>query len=187
MFLESQDNFYQNFFWFGRRSTRLFYNCFVTYCFWQISFSNIDFNPTKMSSTWKMNKKLLHFPANNACIFYVILSAFALSIGGIIYIFLRPSEYVFFGWIRAVGLDNLFNAARSISFSHSLPLPEWFVFSLPNGLWAFAYALLITCQYPYPGTGLWSFAIYRDHTWNILYTRPGVWCGWAYSWKYCWK
>jgi hypothetical protein len=91
-----------------------------------------------------MNKKLLHFPANYARRFYIILSASALSIGGVIYIFLRPSEHVFFGWIRAVGLDNLFNAARSTSLSQSLPFPEWFVFSLPNGLWSFAYALLIT-------------------------------------------
>jgi len=26
----------------------------------------------------------------------------------------------------------------------NLSLPQWFVFSLPNGLWAFAYSLLIT-------------------------------------------
>ena len=38
----------------------------------------------------------------------------------------------------------MFNLVRDHSLSSSLFIPEWFIFSLPNGLWAFAYALLIT-------------------------------------------
>ncbi|MCK5137729.1 MAG: hypothetical protein KAR19_18230 [Bacteroidales bacterium] len=64
--------------------------------------------------------------------------------GGIIYIFLRTSEHVFDGWISTIGLDNLFSLARHHSPSLSLHLPDWIIFSLPNGLWAFAYALIIT-------------------------------------------
>ena len=92
-----------------------------------------------------MNKKIFHFSANYSHRLYIFfLSALALSLGGIIYISLRPSEHVFFNWIRAVGLDNWFSYARHNPLSLSLLLPEWIVFSLPNGLWAFAYALLIT-------------------------------------------
>lgn len=91
-----------------------------------------------------MNNKVFHFLANYSHQLYIILSVLAISLGGIIYIYLRPSEYIFFNWIRDVGLDNWFISVRYKSFSQRLFIPEWFVYSLPNGLWAFAYALLIT-------------------------------------------
>lgn len=73
-----------------------------------------------------------------------MLAAVALLLGGIIYIFFRPSEHVFFNWIRAVGLNHWFDLAREWSHTSDLLIAEWFIYSLPNGLWAFAYALLIT-------------------------------------------
>jgi hypothetical protein len=91
-----------------------------------------------------MKKVLLHISRYYSGGIYVMLSAFALLLGGIIYIFFRPSEHVFFDWIRAAGLDHWFNLAREWSLSSGLLLPEWIVYSLPNGLWAFAYASLIT-------------------------------------------
>jgi hypothetical protein len=75
---------------------------------------------------------------------YIILSGLAIFIGGLIYILLRPSEHLFFGWISNAGLDRWISPARSLSPLFSQLLPEWFVYSLPNALWAFAYALLIT-------------------------------------------
>ena len=91
-----------------------------------------------------MNKTLFHFSRYRAEVLYVMLSAFAVCLGGIIYIFFRPSDHVFFEWIRGVGLNHWLNNARELSGSTGLALPEWLVYSLPNGLWAFAYALLIT-------------------------------------------
>lgn len=79
---------------------------------------------------------------------YIILSGFAIFVGGLIYILLRPSEHLFFGWIRLAVPDQWISSARSLSPPLSQLLPEWFVYSLPNALWAFAYALLIT--------GIWS-------------------------------
>jgi hypothetical protein len=75
---------------------------------------------------------------------YFCLSAIALLAGGIIYILFRTSKPVFFNWISSVGLDGWLNSARNRSLSLTPLLPDWIVFSLPNGLWAFAYALLIT-------------------------------------------
>lgn len=95
-----------------------------------------------------MNKRLLYFSANYTNRLYIFLSALALSLGGLIYISLRTSEHVFFGWISAVGLENSLNVVRQNSLSLSSQLPEWIVFSLSNGLWAFAYSLFIT--------GIWS-------------------------------
>jgi len=88
--------------------------------------------------------KLLHFSKCRAEGSFVMLSIFALLLGGIIYIFFRPSDHVFFNWIRAVGLENWLNLARESAVLQGLLFPDWFVYSLPNGLWAFAYALLIT-------------------------------------------
>jgi hypothetical protein len=75
---------------------------------------------------------------------YIFLSALAMAVGGLIYIFLRPSEHKFFNWISAAGFENWLGSGRSLSHPLRQLFPDWFVFSLPNGLWAFAYALLIT-------------------------------------------
>ena len=75
---------------------------------------------------------------------YIFLSALAIFFGGLIYILLRPSEYLFFGWIQLAGLSQWISPARSLSPLLGQLFPDWIIFSLPNGLWAFAYALLIT-------------------------------------------
>jgi len=72
------------------------------------------------------------------------LSLLALAIGGLIYLYLRPSVHVYSDWIRGIGLDDWYNSLRVSALSQSLQTPDWFVFALPNGLWAFAYSLLIT-------------------------------------------
>jgi hypothetical protein len=91
-----------------------------------------------------MNKKFHYLTAKYFNGFYFWLAAIALLAGGIIYILFRTSEPVFFNWIRAAGLDNWLNFARNRSLSLTPHLPDWVVYSLPNGLWAFAYSLLIT-------------------------------------------
>jgi hypothetical protein len=78
----------------------------------------------------------------------LLLCSAALLLGGIIYILFHASEPAFFRWIPGPGLASWFSFARQSSVSFSQSLPEWIVFSLPNGLWAFAYSLLIT--------GIWA-------------------------------
>jgi len=91
-----------------------------------------------------MKKEFLYLSAKYINRWYIYLSVLALLMGGVIYILFRASEPVFFNWIRAVGLEDWLNFARDKSLSSSLHLPAWIVFSLPNGLWAFGYAFLIT-------------------------------------------
>ena len=95
-----------------------------------------------------MNRMASLFSRTYSHRLYIILSGLAIFVGGLIYILLRPSEHLFFRWISIAGLDQLVSPARSLSPLFSQLLPEWFVYSLPNALWAFAYALLIT--------GIWS-------------------------------
>ncbi len=66
----------------------------------------------------------------------------ALVTGGFIYILLRPVEPVFFSWIRTIGLESLLAAARGQP-DPPRGLSSWMVYSLPNGLWAFAYTFLM--------------------------------------------
>ncbi len=91
-----------------------------------------------------MKKEFFYLSAKyyDRCSIY--LSVLALLLGGVIYILFRASEPVFFNWIRAMGLDSWLSFARGKSLSSSGNVPAWIVFSLPNGLWAFAYAFLIT-------------------------------------------
>jgi hypothetical protein len=70
------------------------------------------------------------------------LSAVALLGGGSIYLFLRPGDLVFHNWIRAAGLDG-YTPPGHYSTLWIRHFPEWFIYSLPGGLWAFAYALII--------------------------------------------
>ena len=72
------------------------------------------------------------------------LSAFAILTGGIIYILFRASEPLFFRWFNVAEFEHWLAVIRQHSLNHDPILSEWNVFSLPNGLWAFAYALVIT-------------------------------------------
>jgi hypothetical protein len=63
--------------------------------------------------------------------------------GGMIYIFFRPSEPSFFKWFEFGGFESQLAMLRQKTLNFGLLLPPWIVFSLPNGLWAFAYSWLI--------------------------------------------
>ena len=81
------------------------------------------------------------------------LSAFAILTGGIIYILFRASEPLFFRWLNEAGFEHWLAVIRQNSLTHAPFLSEWIVYSLPNGLWAFAYALVIT--------SIWSESKFR--------------------------
>jgi hypothetical protein len=70
---------------------------------------------------------------------YIFLSSLAIFAGGLIYILFRPVEPLFLNWFSAVGIESWIGTLRERSLSISSILPQWMVYSLPNGLWAFAY------------------------------------------------
>lgn len=73
-----------------------------------------------------------------------LLSGTALFLGILIYICIRPAEPRFFDWMRSSGLDSIIIPVRHHVRVSAAHLPEWMVYSLPNALWSFAYAILIT-------------------------------------------
>ena len=50
--------------------------------------------------------------------------------------------------MQDAGISHWLNLARNVAVPGELILPDWIIFSLPNGLWAFAYVVIIT--------GTWS-------------------------------
>jgi hypothetical protein len=91
-----------------------------------------------------MKTKPLYFSRKNWTGLHIFLCTIALTAGGMIYLLFRPNEVLFFRWMRTLEFNCLISYFRQISLPIKLHLPEWIVYSLPNGLWAFAYALLIT-------------------------------------------
>ena len=66
-----------------------------------------------------------------------------LLIGGLIYVALRVESLILFKWISAISLYTPIKKLREITLPIKDNLPEWFLFSFPDGLWVFSYISLI--------------------------------------------
>ena len=64
-----------------------------------------------------------------------------LMIGGLIYLAFRSDTLLMFKWANAMSLDSSIIFLRELNLSNNL-LPEWFLYSLPDGLWMFSYISL---------------------------------------------
>ena len=71
----------------------------------------------------------------------ILSSVILLSLGGMIYVFLRPRVILLFQVIDQMGLGSWVDALRA-RIPH-LALPEWLIYCLPNGLWSASYILLM--------------------------------------------
>ena len=65
-----------------------------------------------------------------------------LIIGGLIYILFRTDSLVMFKWFAALSLDKPIEYLRDSTLPFKDQLPDWFLFSLPDGLWIFSYITL---------------------------------------------
>lgn len=85
---------------------------------------------------------LLRHPENNYRAYGV--SFLALIAGGLIYMLWRENPIVFLTWIGIPGVTDSMTYLRT----HTLPMreviPAWIIYSLPDGLWSFGYALIIS-------------------------------------------
>lgn len=68
-----------------------------------------------------------------------------LLVGGLIYILFRTSSLKMFAWYETIGLSSLTIALRKLTFPFAPKIPEWILFSLPDGLWIFSYVSLMLC------------------------------------------
>lgn len=66
-------------------------------------------------------------------------SFLTLLCGGLIYVLFRTATLKMFVWYKTIGLGGLTNGLRKLTFKFANELPEWILFSLPDGLWVFSY------------------------------------------------
>ncbi len=66
-----------------------------------------------------------------------------LLIGGLIYLLFRVETLKMFEWLNGLGVLNFLHKLREQINPIFKDLPDWFLFSLPDGLWIFSYISLI--------------------------------------------
>lgn len=66
-----------------------------------------------------------------------------LTIGGCIYLFFRSDTLVMFNWVDTISLSNILEILRNYTLPVRENLPNWLVYSLPDGLWISSYVFLM--------------------------------------------
>ena len=67
---------------------------------------------------------------------------FPLVFGGLLYIFFRADSLLMFKWFRMLNLTNVINEIRNYTIPINSFIPNWVLYSLPDGLWLFSYVSL---------------------------------------------
>ena len=70
-----------------------------------------------------------------------VFSFIPLLIGGLIYIGFRENSLLMFRWFEALNIINLIELYRN--YVNNISLPEYVIYTLPNGLWVFAFLMYI--------------------------------------------
>lgn len=60
--------------------------------------------------------------------------------GGLLYILFRSKSLIMFSWANSLGLDTQISLARETTSTYKQLIPEWVIYSLPDGLWSYAYS-----------------------------------------------
>tara|TARA_R110001606_G_scaffold370990_2_gene527654 strand:+ start:715 stop:1158 length:444 start_codon:yes stop_codon:yes gene_type:complete len=83
-----------------------------------------------------------------------------LLIGGLIYLLFRTSSLKMFGWYKTIGLGEFTNGLRKLTIPFADKIPDWILFSLPDGLWIFSYVSLVLF--------IWNNSISKNNLFWIL-------------------
>lgn len=73
----------------------------------------------------------------------LFISIISLIMGGLIYLAFRPDTLVIFYWLKLIKLDSNIYNFREIFQPYGKVLPNWLLFSAPNGLWMLAFSGLM--------------------------------------------
>jgi len=81
----------------------------------------------------------------------LIIAGGAMICGGLIYLLCRPVLPLFLRWMETPGGGGVISSTRAVTVPLAGELPALLVYSLPQGLWAFSYAMVITALWSKPG------------------------------------
>lgn len=87
------------------------------------------------------------------------LSLLLFFIGGMIYLMFRSESLVMFRWCENLHIKQYVDALR-ISYA----LPQWIVYSLPDGLWLCSYVLFVSA--------IWNFDLKQG--WPYIFSLPVI-------------
>jgi hypothetical protein len=73
----------------------------------------------------------------------IFLSILSILFGGVIYIAFRSSSIILFKWIDYIMLIDPVENLRIVTLPYNEYLPDWFLYSLPDGLWMFSYSCIV--------------------------------------------
>ena len=74
----------------------------------------------------------------------IFLSTLSIFFGGVIYIAFRSSSITLFRWLYNIPvIDDFVKNLRITTFTYKEYIPDWFLYSLPDGLWMFSYSCII--------------------------------------------
>jgi hypothetical protein len=82
-------------------------------------------------------------PLKKAFKLFILHFILPISIGTLIYLLFRPTHLTVFHWAETLGFYSLILKARAL-IDISYYMPEWFVYSLPNGLWAYSFMFFMS-------------------------------------------
>ncbi len=66
-----------------------------------------------------------------------------LFVGGLIYVSFRNETLKMFSWFEAISISEIISNYRLLTLPLKQHLPDWFLYSLPDGLWLFSYVSII--------------------------------------------
>lgn len=66
-----------------------------------------------------------------------------LFVGGLIYVSFRNETLKMFSWFEAISISEIVSNYRLLTLPLKQYLPDWFLYSLPDGLWLFSYISII--------------------------------------------
>ena len=69
----------------------------------------------------------------------IIGHLFTLLLGGLVYISFRQDTLKMFRWFDSINLSAVISELRLLTLPLSDHLPNWFLYSLPDGLWLCSY------------------------------------------------
>jgi len=116
----------------------------------------------KRGKEFKTNRYNVLSLNNGVFVLQMLFAIVPVVTGGLIYLFWRSGPIKFFAWFEDLGLSNLLLSIRQHSYTPPSFVPNFVVYSLPNGLWAFSFAFIVTllwCNHKSPLKFLWLATI----------------------------
>jgi hypothetical protein len=89
--------------------------------------------------------------------YVLVYCALPILVGGLIYLAFRDTSLLMFRWAGWIGMDSAIEAMRVHSLPHRAAIPDWVLFSVPDGVWVFACTAFFARLWH---DGHWAFRVF---------------------------